>query len=209
MTYRVMEEDYLLGARDVIFIPAETPRQRYEGGESCDYISFNFLSDTPALPTLMKGGCHSEMILLISAIDKIQQKPHLKGRAQVAEILGVMLSILEDYVTAANLSVVTQQILDYLHAHVREKVTLKDIGALTFFSPVYCEAVFCREVGKPIIDYFIDLKIQEAQKLILEDSLSFRDIATTMGFEDYNYFSRVFKRRTGISPSIYRRQFRN
>ena len=149
------------------------------------------------------------MILLISAIDKIQQKPHLKGRAQVAEILGVMLSILEDYVTAANLSVVTQQILEYLHAHVREKVTLKDIGALTFFSPVYCEAVFCREVGKPIIDYFIDLKIQEAQKLILEDSLSFRDIATTMGFEDYNYFSRVFKRRTGISPSIYRRQFRN
>ena len=103
---------------------------------------------------------------------------------------------------------ITRDILSYLHEHFRERITLDDIGKITFFSPVYCETVFRREIGRAIIDYVIELRISEAEKLILENAYPLGEISRAIGFQDYNYFSRTFKKRTGYSPTEYRRRAR-
>ena len=112
--------------------------------------------------------------------------------------------ILEDRSRTHNLNAITQKIIKYIHANLDKKITLDDIGDLTFFSPIYCDTVFKRDMGKSIIDYLLDERIEYAKKLLLDDSLGLSQIALQIGFSDYNYFSRVFKARSGISPSKYR-----
>ena len=209
MTYRVRGREYTLGASDAIFIPADTARERLASNVECDYVSFNFTGEVPELPTLIRGACHSELMLIISAMDKIIAKPHIAGNEKIEALFGVIIDLLSDYVRAEQLSPVTRKILDYLHREFRRGVSLEEIGRITFFSPGYCEALFRREVGRPIVDYASDLRISEAEKLILEGALPLAEIGRTVGFEDYNYFSRTFKRRTGYSPTAYRRSARS
>ena len=95
--------------------------------------------------------------------------------------------------------------MEYIHSDIGRKITLADIGNLTFFSPIYCDTVFKKEVGRSIVDYALDRRIEEARRLLLEGTMPLAEIAEAVGFDDYNYFSRVFKKRCGYSPTAYRR----
>ena len=96
------------------------------------------------------------------------------------------------------------EIANYLSRHYSEKLTLDDISRETFFSVAYCECEFRKAFGKSIINYLIDLRISEAKRLLTETSMSCSVIANMVGFDDANYFSRVFKKRIGLSPLRYR-----
>ena len=69
----------------------------------------------------------------------------------------------------------------------------------------YCDIIFKRETGQSIIGYLTDQRIIEAKKLLIDSLLSLKEVAENVGFEDYNYFSRIFKKKTGYTPT----QFRN
>lgn len=63
--------------------------------------------------------------------------------------------------------------------------------------------LFKKETGSTIIDYLIDISINRAKELILDGKLSLNEIYEEVGFTSYNYFSRIFKKRTGYSPPQY------
>ena len=86
-----------------------------------------------------------------------------------------------------------------------KRITLDDIGRLTFFSPIYCDTVFKKDTGRSIIDHLIERRIDEAKKLLLSPDLSLTKISELCGFADYNYFCRVFKKRVGATPGAYRK----
>ena len=65
--------------------------------------------------------------------------------------------------------------------------------------------LFKKETGKSIINYLLDERLESAKMLIREGSLSLSDIAVETGFSDYNYFSRIFKKRVGVSPISYKK----
>ena len=209
MTYTVDGVAYTLGANDAIFIPGMTKRERAKGTSVCDYVSFNFQSAPLSLPIYMRGACQGEIMLLISALDRIEAKPELPFLERASEILGVIISLLGDYERIGKMSQLTRQILEYVHAQYKGRVRLSDIAAATFFSAEYCESVFARDTGKSIIDYVLDLRMSEAQRLIIEGVLSLGEISEQVGFTDYNYFSRTFKKRTGYAPTAYRRAVRS
>ena len=66
--------------------------------------------------------------------------------------------------------------------------------------------VFKKETGRSIIDFLIEERISESKKLLAEDSIPLATISELVGFDDYNYFSRVFKKRAGCTPSEYRKR---
>ena len=78
------------------------------------------------------------------------------------------------------------------------------MGESLYFSPVYADAVFKRETGVSIINYAI-LKKVEAAKSLLSEGVSLKDVSEAVGFSDYNYFSRLFKKRTGYTPNAFRK----
>ena len=96
-------------------------------------------------------------------------------------------------------------ISDYLKAHVSESLSVEEIARACSVSVTGLKEL-CREFcGCGPIDYLISLRILAAKELIRESDLNFTEIAAKTGFSSLHYFSRVFKERTGMTPSAYAR----
>jgi len=190
---------------DAIFIPTGYVRARDLPDRACDYVSFNFeMGGEIRLPTHIKSAVHSEELLLIAALDKMNSRYYPDNDEKIGHLLACMLALLEDRVKMHNYSPLTRSIIAHVNKNYQSRITLDDIAALTYFSPIYCDTVFKREVGRSIIDFLIDKRIEEAKKLLLAQTAALTLVAERVGFSDYNYFSRVFKKRTGYTPSAYR-----
>ena len=93
----------------------------------------------------------------------------------------------------------------YIRENFREKISMKDIcTALGRTKSAICPA-FKQKYGITVVDYLTELRIEESKKLLLETDMTVSEIADEIGFSDTSYFSKVFLKTIGISPSLYRR----
>lgn len=90
--------------------------------------------------------------------------------------------------------------LEYLRRHFSEPLSLDDVAVAAGVSSAHLSRLFRQELQLPFSDYLTSLRIEEAQRLLSESSLSIKQIGYTVGYQDANYFSRVFKRWVGVSP---------
>ena len=203
--YRLDGAEVVLHEGDAVLIGKGTLRERQEGAEKTEYISFNFHGEPVALPTLMPAVAGHTVQLIVAACDEVA-KGGIHGNEQRLEhLLAAILLSLQHKLERKNVSPLTAKIIDHITRHLSERITLADIGALTFFSPVYCDTVFKRDTGRSIIDYLLEERVAMARKLLAEGTLSLKEIAEVSGFGDGNYFSRIFKKRTGYTPLRYRK----
>ncbi len=77
-------------------------------------------------------------------------------------------------------------------------------GPEVHLSPSYLNAYFARLVGQPPIAYLIDLRLRRACELLRGTDLPIKEIAVQVGYPDQYFFSRIFRRRQGVSPRGYR-----
>jgi two-component system response regulator YesN len=127
------------------------------------------------------------------------------SKKKIAHVLEAIVLQISDNLTETVTSSLSNIIVTYLNNHYQERITLKDISQMTYFSAAYCESEFKRQMGTSIIQYLLDIRIEEAKRLLSESSMSWSRIANAVGFEDANCFSRIFKKKTGYSPIGYRR----
>ena len=73
-------------------------------------------------------------------------------------------------------------------------------------SPYYFSKLFKEEIGENFIDYLTSLRIHNAKELLRRPVLSIREAGLQSGYADPNYFSRIFKKQTGMTPREYREQ---
>lgn len=101
---------------------------------------------------------------------------------------------------------ITVAIKQYLNAHLYEAISLENISHEMGISINTAMHIFKTDVGMGIKAYFTKLKINEAMRLLAQGELSIRSVSERLGFESAEYFSRVFKRETGITPTEYSKQ---
>lgn len=94
-------------------------------------------------------------------------------------------------------------ILTYMNAHISDSLTIEQICHDNLLSRSQLLKLFRTKCGCGIIDYFSRMKITRAKELIREKNLNFTQIADTLGYTSIHYFSRQFKKLTGMSPSEY------
>ena len=94
--------------------------------------------------------------------------------------------------------------VDYIMEHFREGVTLRQVAADCHVNTSYLGQVFRKETGSAFTDYVNALRIQEARKLLNNPTLKVYEIAEQVGFTDYHYFLKIFKKMTGKSPTDMR-----
>lgn len=92
----------------------------------------------------------------------------------------------------------------YIHNHYKESISLDDAAAYVELTPAYVTKMFKEKVNLTFIDYVTDVRIEKSKKLLLNTKLSLKEISYEVGYKDPNYFSRVFKKRTNISPTHFR-----
>ncbi|WP_334075444.1 MULTISPECIES: AraC family transcriptional regulator [Paenibacillus] len=100
-------------------------------------------------------------------------------------------------------------LLDYIHKHYTGKITSRDIEREFGGNYDYINRIFRRMTGQSIMRYVNQVRINHAKELIEATHLSFSEIGYLSGLEDPFYFSKVFKKYEGISPSQYYKHVRN
>jgi len=100
---------------------------------------------------------------------------------------------------------VRQKLRENIHASLK----LGDIVSGTYFSKSYLTRLFRERTGQSIMDCYWELKIAEAKRLISGRTLSFSEIAETLGFTTVNYFSAFFKKKAGMTPTEYKNTVRS
>ena len=93
----------------------------------------------------------------------------------------------------------------FLKEHLTEKLSLEDLARGTGMSVSKLKVLFRERTGGGPIQYRIQLQIERAKRLIREGELDLTGIAQQTGFSSLHYFSRSFKKITGVSPSEYKR----
>ncbi|SEF80493.1 response regulator [Paenibacillus sp. UNC499MF] len=93
---------------------------------------------------------------------------------------------------------------DWIGAHFVEEITLEQAAERVHLSPHYFSKMFKQHRGETFIDYVTRLRIERAKELMKNDELSLKEVCFEVGYKDPNYFSRVFRKVTGVSPTGYR-----
>jgi two-component system response regulator YesN len=94
---------------------------------------------------------------------------------------------------------------DYVHSHYAdETLSLDDICGELGISNSYFSTIFKKDTGKSFVGYLTDYRLDRAAQMLLETNEKSYIIAKRVGYTDPNYFSYVFKRKFGVSPSKYR-----
>ena len=91
-----------------------------------------------------------------------------------------------------------------LKRNVYSRVSLDEISRQTYYSKTYLNSIFQKNVGYTIMQYYTELKIQEAKKLLREGK-SAAEISNLLTFDSPTYFTKVFKKHTGMTPSQYKK----
>ncbi|MBR2930645.1 MAG: AraC family transcriptional regulator [Clostridia bacterium] len=101
-------------------------------------------------------------------------------------------------------STLVNDIIIILKKNVEARITLDDICRHTFYSKTFLNNVFKKNTGTSIMKYYTELKIQRAKEL-LRESASPSSVSNQLKFESPTYFTKVFKKHIGLTPSAYQK----
>lgn len=120
------------------------------------------------------------------------------------EILG---GLLEENIRqgASSCTELVKGTLERLEAGYSKELSLEEIALDLGVTPQYLSKLFRQETGHTFKEHLIDLRISEARRLLRETVLSAREISYAVGYDDPNYFVRLFKKITGLTPKEYQR----
>ena len=108
---------------------------------------------------------------------------------------------------SASSSPIIDKAREYVLSHVTQRITLSDVASYAGVSLGYMSKSFKRVMGRSLVDYVNDMKVDRAREMMAASPhMRVGEIAIALGFENIYYFSKVFRRVTGMSPSEYQKQ---
>jgi AraC-like DNA-binding protein len=99
-----------------------------------------------------------------------------------------------------------QRVKRFIEQHAFEDISLADISAIVGLNPFVCLRQFKQATGITPHAYLLDCRAKEARRLLRASNISVEEVANRTGFYDHAYFSRFFKRSTGLTPTEYRKR---
>ena len=95
--------------------------------------------------------------------------------------------------------------LNYIELNLSRQLNLKILAEYSHVTPPYLSKTFKKEVGTTVTDYITSTRIHSSLRLLTTTNLSIQEVAFYVGMEDYNYYTKIFKKMMGCPPSEYRR----
>jgi AraC-like DNA-binding protein len=97
-----------------------------------------------------------------------------------------------------------RQCVDYIYAHINERITVADLSSLVHLSQSYLSRIFKKETGLSVSDYIRSKKIDMAKELLRYSGKSIVEIAEHLAFSSESHFIQIFRSYTNFTPKQYR-----
>lgn len=141
------------------------------------------------------------------------QEVHVMEREKF-EAAGKMLDLIAEYIVRADLIHIyelekIEKAKNYMDQNFKEHISLEDIAGIVGLSSPYLSSLFKKETGTTIMSYVDMLRLKYAKELLIMTSLSIKEISAMTGYDNQNYFSRVFRKHEKTSAKEYRRLNKN
>ncbi|MFI3214005.1 MAG: response regulator [Eubacteriales bacterium] len=99
---------------------------------------------------------------------------------------------------------VIERAKEYIHTHYKRELSLESISREMDVSPYYFSKLFKDVTGEGFIEYVTGIRIHKAKKMLLEGQATMKEICIEVGYSDPNYFSRIFKKCVGKTPTEFK-----
>lgn len=135
---------------------------------------------------------------------------HLETSMQIKEVTKTHLSYIVEQIAKWRTDGVQGLLIqakDYIDHHFDKQISLEKVAEEIGISSYYLSKLFKERFEITFIDYLTNTRLEKAKVLLLDSTISLKEIALTIGYKDPNYFSRVFKKETGFSPRAYRTNY--
>lgn len=154
----------------------------------------------------VEGGADTEHIFALNCkyFDEIN---HLKSIDELCLWLVEIMNALTDYVfrfTDVKHVDIIRKSVDYIRRNFAKKITLEEVASHVYLSPSYFSKVFKDEMELNFNAYLNKIRIDKSKQLLMSDNVRLVDVSGLVGFEDQSYFSKVFKKLTGMTPGKFR-----
>lgn len=101
---------------------------------------------------------------------------------------------------------VVEKVREYMEEHLGEELTREDFAAQVFLNGDYLARIFKKETGMSIGAYLLEKRMQRAKQILVETKKPVNQIAAEVGYTNFSYFAKLFKRSEGMTPNEYRKQ---
>jgi AraC-like DNA-binding protein len=221
-TVYTCDEEYLIQTGSVVLLPINIPfRAKITVGHAyLDMLVVQFSLLTRSnhdwlllykLPTLLDKADlkKSDFIDLFETYSKNDSLHRYRSNGMFHLLFGTLLEANLEHISPIDsidnkhyLSVF--KVISWMDEHLKDHVTLQDLAKVIHVSTDYLNDLFKSVVSMTPIQYLIHQRIQKAKKLLRQKHIAIKYISQSVGIEDPLYFSRMFKKIEGISPSRYR-----
>jgi two-component system response regulator YesN len=207
MTYYLNGEKIDLHSGDAIIFPKGCERMRTLSESPVSYASFNVFhqNDTGfSLSGLIPDAIDKKDLTIIELFATEWKNASPFRTEKCAALFSYLISsLLESVNDGENKHIRT--IKRYVRNNISKEITLEEIANLLHFAPPYVCALFKKNTGMTIIEYVNAERIRVAKEEILTSDTPLFEIAERNGFKNYTYFSNLFKKLTGKTPSDFRK----
>ena len=93
---------------------------------------------------------------------------------------------------------------NYIDENYNKDISLDEVSRMVDISPYYFSKLFKQEQGEGFVEYLTRIRMTNARQLLKNQKYSIKEICSMCGYSDPNYFSRIFKRYEGVTPSEFR-----
>ncbi|WP_237698927.1 helix-turn-helix transcriptional regulator [Caldicellulosiruptor obsidiansis] len=151
--------------------------------------------------------CHEKCIDLNDVVNskvfenilKTDKKDLLK-----ASLLSFLNAVVDRIEQSENKNLIVKAAINFIEKNYNKNITLESIAKEVYVTPAYLSILFKRELKINFVDYLHKIRIQKAQELLKNQNLKTYQVANMVGFSNEKYFSQLFKKYTGLTPTQYR-----
>ena len=139
--------------------------------------------------------------------NSVQKLQELKSREEIGRWLWEQTREISRNVGSARekpSESVMEKAKEYIRENFQKDLTLDDVSSQVNISPYYFSKIFKEETGENFIEYLTRVRIDKAKELLVDANVSVKEAGIQSGYSDPNYFSRIFKKYEGVTPSEYR-----
>ena len=154
----------------------------------------------------IEGGAGTDQILKINNqfLKNLQTVKSIDALCyMLQEVLDIYMECMFSQLNTKNGDVV-RKAMKYISENFASSLTLEDVADQVHLNPAYFSSIFKQACGSSFKEYLNMVRVEESKRLLANTDYSLINIAIATGFEDQSYFSKIFKKHTGLTPKQYR-----